>query len=117
MENKNILPGNVHISGVVVLAIIVVIIFYARRMLTGNYAFTTSDIGQGQGVIPAAGYGNPNRFDEEANQHFHQFPLTSEPAYHQPAVIQQGRRRPFYSFIDQYSHSEEPAFLERRSYP
>ena len=121
MADEHLLPGGLHPSGLVVVAIIFLgaywFVGHAPKP-SGTQSTHGEDIGAGGGIKPLGWFGEAFVADEVPHEeHFRRVMIGREPAYHQPVVTQSGKRTPFYRFIDSYSFKLRAPFLQKRSFP
>lgn len=124
---KETLPGNVHPSGLVVVAFLFLIgYWYFTHKLPDNSMYTTQDIGAGGGIIPHMWDGDAFQWDESGETgesdlreaHFASVLASRAPVAHEPQVLQGGKRTSWYRFIDQQSYNQRrQPFLEKRMWP
>lgn len=122
LDDKHTLPGNVHPTGLVVVAALFLggyWILSHRTLPIGTESTHGEDIGYGGGVKPFGWNGDAFQEDDELHEgHFRRVMIGREPAYHQPEVIAGGQKTPWYRFIDKYTYNQRnKPFLSRRSYP
>ena len=122
-SEKHELPGGLHSSGLVVVAFIFLLVYWVvghKPSASGTQSTHGENIGYGGGIIPAGWNGDYFNIpdDMQHEEHFRRVLFTREPSYHQPVVLQGGRRTKWYKVIDQfgYNHRNKP-FLEKVSHP
>jgi hypothetical protein len=114
--------SKIHPAGPIVWAAIVVVLFYLYNKGARIPAMPDAGLGQSVRYNYPTGQSTDMLYpfsDEAPAQHIALNPYRSatEPFPKQPVVNQDGRRVPWYQFLNEMFHSQSNAYLQERAYP